>query len=202
MLPIDTLVTISLATLSLGTIKDTDGKQERGFWLFNAGTEPVTLVQGYTSCGCVGLDVPLGATIQPGDSVKATLSFDPKGKGGEFYERGTIVYGRSRKRLDIAMEGSCVTSEETLMRQFPVKISDNIRISAQQFDLGRMTVGESKTRNVVILHLDDNNRQECVPVSVKAESNMKNGVHHIKRRVKTHTRHGDVTIEVFFDMML
>ena len=129
MLPIDTLVNIGLATISLGTINESDGRQEREFWLRNAGTEAVTLVQGYTSCGCVRLTFPLGKTIQPDDSVRTMLNFDPKGKGGEFFERGTIVYGQSRKRVDIAMEGVCITSEETLMKQFPIEINDGLRLS-------------------------------------------------------------------------
>ncbi len=48
MLPIDSLVTIGLATVSLGTINEADGRQEHEFWLRNAGTEAVSIVQGYT----------------------------------------------------------------------------------------------------------------------------------------------------------
>ena len=70
MLPIDSLVTIGLATVSLGTINEADGRQEHEFWLRNAGTEAVSIVQGYTSCGCVTLAFPLGETVQPGDSVR------------------------------------------------------------------------------------------------------------------------------------
>ena len=56
MLLADTLVYIGLAVLPLGTINESDGVQERTFWLRNDGTEAVTLYQGYTSCGCTTID--------------------------------------------------------------------------------------------------------------------------------------------------
>lgn len=202
MLPIDTLVNIGLATISLGTINESDGRQEREFWLRNAGTEAVTLVQGYTSCGCVRLTFPLGKTIQPGDSVRTMLSFDPKGKGGEFLERGTIVYGQSRKRVDITMEGVCITSEETLMKQFPIEINDGLRLSANCFDLGMMVTGETKTRNVVILHKDEDNRQECIPVCIKADSSLTKGLHRIKRQIETIHKNQKTTIDINFDVLI
>ncbi len=52
MLFVDSLAVIGIATISLGTIQETDGAQERTFWLRNAGDESVVLLQGYTSCGC------------------------------------------------------------------------------------------------------------------------------------------------------
>lgn len=202
MLPIDTLVTIGLATLSLGTINESDGKVEREFWLRNAGTEPVTLVQGYTSCGCVKLTFPLGETIQPGDSVRTVLGFDPKGKGGEFYERGTIVYGKSRKRIELVMEGECVSSEETLMRQFPVRINDDLRLSADHFDLGVMTAGEKKSRNVVVLHRDEDNRQECISVTVEASQSLPNGIKHVKKQIQTIYKNQSITVDIYFDLKI
>lgn len=202
MLPIDSLIVIGLSTLSLGTINEADGKQEREFWLHNVGTETVDIVQGYTSCGCVKLQFPLGETILPGDSVKTVLSFDPKGKGGEFYERGTIVYGQSRKRLDIAMEGVCITSEETLMRQFPVRINDDIRISTDHFDVGVMNIGEKKTRHVAILHRDEDNRSESVAVTVEADSNLHKGVNRVKKIIETVYKNKKIAIEILFDILI
>ena len=149
MLVADTLVVIGLSAISLGTIHEADGVQQRTFWLRNAGQEAVALQQGYTSCGCTTIDFAKGQVVQSGDSTRVTLRFNPRGKGGEFEETGTIVYGVHHKRVSLAMTGSCVTSEETLLRQFPVRISDNLRLSANRFDLGMMRVGETKQRHVI-----------------------------------------------------
>ena len=86
MLLTDTLIVIGMATVSLGTINEADGLQERTFWLRNNGTEAVTLVQGYTSCGCTTIQFDKEQSIAPGDSSAVTLRFNPQGKGGEFEE--------------------------------------------------------------------------------------------------------------------
>ena len=202
MLPIDSLVIIGLSTVSLGTINEADGRQEREFWLRNAGTEAVSIVQGYTSCGCVKLDFPLDKPILPGDSARTVLSFDPKGKGGEFYERGTIICGSSRKRLNLALEGNCITSEETLARQFPVKINENIRLSTNKYDLGVMSVGESKTRNIAVLHKDEGNRQEYITIKIEVDNRMGKGVKRIEKYIKTKSKNEVINIPIYFDVRI
>ena len=198
----DTLVAIGLATLSLGTIQEADGVQERTFWLRNAGTEAVTLVQGYTSCGCTTIQFDKDKSIAVGDSTKVILRFNPQGKGGEFEETGTIVYGPNRKRVNLSMVGTCITSEETLMRQFPVRISDQIRLSADHFDLGIMHISETKERNVIILHRDENNRQERIPITFTVDANTPKGLQHIPYPIKTLVQGKEQTLTITLDVLV
>ena len=198
----DTLVAIGLATLSLGTIQEADGVQERTFWLRNAGTEAVTLVQGYTSCGCTTIQFDKDKSIAVGDSTKVILRFNPQGKGGEFEETGTIVYGPNRKRVNLSMVGTCITSEETLMRQFPIRISDQIRLSADHFDLGIMHISETKERNVIILHRDENNRQERIPITFTVDANTPKGLQHIPYHIKTTVQGKEQTLTITLDVLV
>lgn len=200
MLVADSLVAIGLATLSLGTIHEADGVVERSFWLRNCGTEAVTLTQGYTSCGCTTIDFAREQTVVPGDSTRVTLRFNPRGKGGEFLETGTVVYSPHRKFVHLSLEGTCITSEETLMRQFPVRINERLRLSADRFDLGRMTIGEVRERNLVVLHMDDK-RQERITVTFTADEQTGSGLKHIDYPVSI--QDGDkeilhhITLDVF-----
>ena len=198
----DTLVAIGLATLSLGTIQEADGVQERTFWLRNAGTEAVTLVQGYTSCGCTTIQFDKDKSIAVGDSTKVILRFNPQGKGGEFEETGTIVYGPNRKRVNLSMVGTCITSEETLMRQFPIRISDQIRLSADHFDLGIMHISETKERNVIILHRDENNRQERIPITFTVDANTPKGLQHIPYSTKTLVQGKEQTLTITLNVLV
>ena len=202
MLLVDTLVVIGLATVSLGTIQEADGAQERTFWLRNDGTEAVTLVQGYTSCGCTTIDFAKDLSIAAGDSTAVTLRFNPRGKGGEFEETGTIVYSPHRKRVQMSMVGTCVTSEETLLKQFPVRINDDIRLSANRFDLGIMKVGETKERNVIILHRDEGNRQERIPITFTVDSNIPKGLQHISYPIKTLVQGKEQTLIITLDVLI
>ena len=198
----DTLVAIGLATISLGTVQEADGVQERTFWLRNDGAEAVALVQGYTSCGCTTIQFTKDKPIAVGDSTSIVLRFNPQGKGGEFEETGTIVYGPNRKRIHLSMVGTCITSEETLMRQFPVRISDNIQLSADRFDLGIMHVGESKERGVVILHRDEGNRQERIPITFTVDTTTPKGLQLIPYLIKTSTQRKEQTLTITLDVLV
>lgn len=202
MIVADTLVTIGLATISLGTIQEADGVQERTFWLRNDGQEVVMLQQGYTSCGCTTIHFAKDEPIAVGDSTSVSLRFNPRGKGGEFEETGTIVYGPNHKRIQLSLVGTCITSEETLMRQFPISISDDIRLSAERFDLGIMHVGETKERNVVILHRNDNNRQERIPIFFTPDRNTTKGLQHISKPIIVSSGGKKKTINITFDVII
>ena len=240
------LVPIGLATLMLGTINESDGVQEHQFWLRNDGAEAVVLQQGYASCHCTTIDFEQGATVAPGDSTCVILRFNPQGKGGEFYESGTVKYGpisnpdgptsnpsrptpvpslRGRGAdtttatdslkgetnlslndevtsplprregqgvgpsgvapcgsVTVAFEGTCVTSEETLLKQYPVQLNDHLSLSRNRFDFGIMAPGSQRTVYVTVLHWDEERRKETLPVTFIADSEKaekSGGVSHI-----------------------
>jgi len=201
MMVADSLVVIGMAIASLGTIHEADGVQERSFWLRNAGSSPVVLHQGYTSCGCTTIRFAQGDTLQSGDSTRVDLLFNPRGKGGEFHESATVVYGDRRQRVTMAMTGTCVTSEETLLRQFPIRIDDQLRLSADRFDLGRMHTGERKERSVVVLHRDEHDRQELFTIRYTANGKLK-GLQHIAYPIETRSQGRKRTLTVTLDVFL
>lgn len=210
MLVADTLVVIGLATISLGTIKESDGQQEHSFWLRNAGQETVALKQGYTSCGCTTIHFDKARLLAPGDSSKVTLRFNPRGKGGEFHEMGTIEYGsekttskgRRSKRINLTLTGNCITSEETLMRQFPIRINDHLRISANRFDLGIMSKSETRERHVTLLHQDEQNRKETIVIRFTPDAKLTKGLHHIAYPVSTTVKGRRVETIVTLDVLI
>ena len=202
MLLIDSLVVLGLATVSLGTIHETDGVQTRSFWLRNDGTEAVALVQGYTSCGCTTIQFDKNQPIAVGDSTSVILRFNPQGKGGEFEETGTIVYGSNRKRIQVSMIGTCITSEETLMRQFPIRLSDDLCLSPNRFDLGIMHVGETKERGIVILHREEGNRQERIPVKFAVDAKTPQGLQHIPYQIETKVKGKTQILTITLDVLI
>ena len=138
----DTLIVVGLATISLGNIQQKGGVQEQHFLLTNPGSEMVTLGRGYTSCSCTTLNFQEYATVAPGDTINVTMRFDPQGKTGEFRETGIVVYGNN-KYVQLTLTGECLTNEEMLMRLFPIRVGDNLRLDTDHFDLGEMRVGET-----------------------------------------------------------
>lgn len=202
MLVADTLVVIGLATVGLGTIHEVDGLQEHAYWLRNGGAQPVTITQGYTSCGCTTIDFAKDKAIAPGDSTCIMLHFNPRGKGGEFRESGTVVYGRERKRVELVMEGTCITSEETLMKQFPVRVTDQIRLSADRYDLGIMHVGETRERGVAVLYRDEGNRTERIAITFTADKQTGKGLQHIAYPITVGSGNRKETVNITLDVII
>lgn len=202
MLVADTLVVIGLATASLGTIQETGGVQEHTYWLRNDGQETVMLQQGYTSCECTTIEFDRYAQVQPGDSTLVTLRFNPQGRGGEFNVTGTVVYGTERKRVKLAMTGNSILSEETLMRRYPIAVSDNLRLSTDRFDLGIMHPGETKERSVVVLHRDENDRTETLSISYTPDAKAPRGLQHIPYTVTTTEQGKERQLTITLDVMI
>ena len=102
----------------------------------------------------------------------------------------------------MAMEGTCITSEETLLKQFPVYVDDYLRISTNRFDLGIMRPGERKERNVAILHKDEGNRQEYITVALEVTTDMEKGLQHITRPIIIKRKGKEVRCDIVFDVMI
>lgn len=205
---LDSLVVIGLAILSLGTIREADGPVERTFLLRNVGDNAIVLKQGYTSCGCTTIAFDRDVPIPPGDTTTIRLHFNPRGKSGEFYESGTVVYGK--RHTTLVLEGRCLSSEESLAQQFPISISDSIRISANRFDLGIMHVGETKERGVVVLHLEPGSsngaapsyRQERVTIRFTVNAQTTKGLQHIRKPISIRHSGRKLTIPITLDVLV
>ena len=202
MIVADTLVVIGLATASLGTIQETGGVQEHTYWLRNDGTEAVMLQQGYTSCECTTIEFDRFAQVQPGDSSQVILRFNPQGRGGEFNVTGTVVYGTERKRVKLAMTGNSILSEETLMKRYPIAVSENLRLSTDRFDLGIMHPGETKERSVVVLHRDESDRTETLTITYAPDDKTPKGLQHIPYAVTTTEKGKQRQLTITLDVMI
>ena len=200
------LIVIGLSVLNIGTIKEEDGIVDQNFWLRNDGAEPVVLLQGYTSCGCTTIDFAKDAWLQPGDSTQVSLHFNPRGKGGEFYESGTIAYSTAidgqRQRVQMALEGECITSEETLLQQYPILITEGLRLSTNRFDVGYMSVGETKKRYVSLLHQQEGNRRELITLDFSVDDTMPKGLQHITKEITTLHNGKQVSIPITLDVYI
>ena len=186
---IDSLIVIGMAVVSLGTIHEADGPQQHTFKLRNDGTEAVALEQGYTSCGCTTINFDRDSLVEPGDTAHVKLSFNPRGKGGEFKETGTLVYGPDRKHVSMSLIGTCITSEETLLRQFPIRLTDQLRLSANR-------------RTVVVLHRPDG-RQERHTLRFAVTPSTPRGLQHIPMTITTHDDTGkEIPFTITFDVLV
>lgn len=208
----DILHVIGLATMSLGTIHESEGVQQHSFWLRNDASYSVTLMQGYTSCGCTTIDFEKGAIVVPGDSTQVTLRFNPQGKSGDFLETATVAYmptdsvsilePSKAKRVQMELEGECVPSDESLLRQFPISINENLSVSKARFDIGVMKPGATRTVYVAVLHRNDNNRKESFPVTFSVTDKTAKGIQHVEHVIEITDKGKRVPFTVVLDVLV
>lgn len=191
----DTLICLGLATVQLGHIDEAAGPVESRFLIENCGSVPTAIVQAYPSCGCTTIDYPRD-TIAPRDTAEVRLRFDPRGRGGEVYETATIVYGRDRRRLTLAFEADVQTSEETLLRQYPIRAGDSLRLSANHFDLGRLHRGQSLNRTIAALRAGS---KETFTFTYTVPDDSPHGLRHTELNLTAFGTVITVTIDVFVE---
>lgn len=86
--------------------------------------------------------------------------------------------------------------------QFPVRVSDQLRLSTDRFDLGFMQRGAKRELQVVVLHRDEDNRQERIPVVFSPAADAKTGLQHIRYPVTTRVQGREVTLHITLDVIL
>lgn len=163
------LVTVAAASLHLGTIHESQGSVSRIFWMRNNGDDTVRIIQTYPSCGCTTISFLPPGSIPPGDSLAVSVGFNPANRGGDFYETATILMTSENDtvRKVLSIEGTVVTSEETLIRQYPVH-KGSIRLTADTLNMGEVRRGESKTMYVGVLPEMDYGKRRSIPVTFTA----------------------------------
>ena len=115
---------------------------------------------------------------------------------------GTVVYGIERKRVKLAMTGNSILSEETLMKCYPIAVSENLRLSTDHFDLGIMHPGETKERSVVVLHRDESDRTETLTISYTPDEKTPKGLQHIPYTVTTTEQGKPRQLVITLDVMI
>ena len=115
---------------------------------------------------------------------------------------GTVVYGAERKRVKLSMTGNSILSEETLKMRYPIAMSDNLRLSTDRFDLGVMHPGETKERNVVVLHRDENDRTETIAITYTPDDKTPKGLRHVPYTVITTEQGKQRQLVVTLDVMI
>lgn len=202
------LLSLALATASLGNIHEEDGPRSHDFRLVNDMKDTIQLSQGYTSCGCTTISFTRDRVLLPRDTAMVRLTFRPMGKADEFQEEATLTYLRlvngtaqeehPVRHVDMRLTGFCTPSKETLQKQFPIEISPKVRLSNNRFDLGRMSLGEEKQRTVVALYVKDGMRREVLTVTFRAK-NLAKGLQHTEQKARLST--GE-EVSVFFDVFI
>lgn len=125
-----------------GTFHEQDGKVTCQLRVVNTGDADLLILRVKSSCGCTASEFTR-APIAVGDTGIVTLTYNPKGRPGEF-EKDAFVYTNgepARERLQI--KGNVIPKPETLDDQFPVK-AGVVVYNGNTFPLGEISRGRGR----------------------------------------------------------
>ncbi len=176
MMRLGLIVTALSTAMNFGTIQEQAGKVSHRFMLYNESAVPVKIIQTFPSCGCTTISCDT-ASVAPHDSTVVDVAFDPKGRGGEFYETASIVFASAAdiSVVTLSVEGFVLTSEETLMKQYPVR-QGSLRLTSDTLRMGEVRRGETKTMNVGILKDLKSKQHVSIPVTFTADNKVSWGL--------------------------
>lgn len=130
-------------THNFGVFLEQNGKVSCDIRVVNTGSEPLLIVKTQAGCGCTGISYP-EAPIQPGDTARVTITYNPSGRPGQFTKQAIIFTNTSIKRTILEISGNVIPTDATLNKQYPLQ-AGNLRISQQNIPFGELTRGKNKT---------------------------------------------------------
>ncbi len=190
------VIAVATAAINFGIIQEHDGKVSHRFMLHNENPVAVRICQTFPSCGCTTISCDTGL-VAPHDSVAVDVAFDPVNRGGDFYETASVVMASSTDTtvVTLSVEGTIVTSEETLIKQYPVRQGE-VRLTNDTLYMGEVRRGESKTMYVGVLRNLQTGQCESLPVTFTADNTVQWGALSKTRRIAIDKKHKDVAIVV------
>lgn len=176
------VIGVAATLFNFGIIHERDGNVSHRFMLRNDSQTAVRICQTYPSCGCTTISCDT-ALVAPHDSVAVDVSFAPYNRGGDFYETASLVIASQTDTtvVTLALEGTVITSEETLMRQYPVRQGE-LRLSTDTLHMGEVRRGTSKTMFVGVMPGLQADLRQSVPVTFVADKKVEWGK--VSRTVK------------------
>ena len=87
-----------------GNVKENGGIVSHGFVVKNTGKSPLIIKSARASCGCTVPEIPK-EPIKPGESAVLKVSYDPKGRPGEFEKNIQVKSNAKDSRVTIKIKG-------------------------------------------------------------------------------------------------
>ncbi|MDE7411264.1 MAG: DUF1573 domain-containing protein [Paramuribaculum sp.] len=120
-----------------GAFREDVGQVSCIFTAVNTGQKPVVILSSQANCGCTRPRYDKN-TVEPGDTLKLYVSFDPAGRPGRFAKSIRLTTDETNYRLNI--RGTVIASEGTLASRYPIAVG-SARISNSVVPFGETTKG-------------------------------------------------------------
>jgi len=125
-----------------GVILERDGKASCTMRVVNTGSEPLLIIKAQAGCGCTGISYP-ESPIEPGDTARVSISYNPSGRPGEFNKQVMIQTNTEPRRTILEISGNVIPTDATLDKRYPLRAGD-LRVSQGFIPFGDIEKGAHK----------------------------------------------------------
>jgi hypothetical protein len=145
------LMKLSETMHDFGSFKEDAGRQTHDFMVTNAGNEPLVIKNITASCGCTTPEWTK-EPIPAGGKGKITAIYDPRGRGGENFNKTLTVYTNAKPEVTVlVIKGQIIPREKTVEELFIFPVGD-IRFESNQLAFTKIKKTEKKIRVMQVIN--------------------------------------------------
>lgn len=122
-----------------GAFREEMGPVTCTFQAINTGDEPVVVLDARANCGCTR-PVYAKKPVAPGDTLKVSVSYDPKGRPGRFHKQVRVTTNPPAGASVLNIRGTVIGASNTLRSRYPIE-AGNARISNDVTPFGETRKG-------------------------------------------------------------
>lgn len=122
-----------------GAFREEVGPVTCTFMAVNVGDEPAVVVDARANCGCTR-PTYTREPVQPGDTLKVSVAYDPNGRPGRFRKQVKITTNAESPNDVLRISGTVIGSANTLQSRYP-EAAGPYRLSNTVSPFGETTKG-------------------------------------------------------------
>ncbi len=136
------VITFEKTEHDFGKINEGDGRVSVEFVFKNEGMAPLVLSNVRASCGCT---TPSWTKepVEPGQSGKITVTYNPNGRPGRFQKTVTITSNASEPTKKVYIKGEVIPKQAKPVNKYTLAVGE-LNMKTKVLDLGVIKKGENK----------------------------------------------------------
>ena len=161
------VITFERTEHDFGKINEADGRVTTVFEFKNEGMEPLVLSNVRASCGCTTPNWTR-EPIEPGQTGKITVTYNPNGRPGRFQKTVTITSNATEATTHVYIKGEVIPKPAKPVNQYPVQMGE-LSLKAKSVNFG--TVKKGQKINHEIEYANHTDHEITVDLATRAEDN-------------------------------
>lgn len=161
------VITFKTTEHDFGKINEADGRVTTVFEFKNEGMEPLVLSNVRASCGCTTPNWTR-EPIEPGQTGKITVTYNPNGRPGRFQKTVTITSNATEATTRVYIKGEVIPKPAKPVNQYPVQMGE-LSLKAKSVNFG--TVKKGQKINHEIEYANHTDHEITVDLATRAEDN-------------------------------